>query len=247
MNIKNLKKHHFEQFALILVLFFFQFNAFSQIDDDYFSTTNNTATVSGHAMLAIPVFNFGSTELKRESSYASTGFGAGVNIGYQTSFIEWLIQVNYFNNPIRTKNMAEDLSARDTVRYFVNAKNYQSRNLLVGTGFPIIQKEKFHLQLAGLIGMTYITRPQMDYSMITNNGTERYSESEANDIEFSYSFQMRSQYQLQSGLYVSSHILYLASRTGYQYRSSRGGKISKENSHQPLTLFSLGLGVGFSF
>lgn len=247
MNIKNLKKHHFEQFALILMLFFFQSQAFSQIDDDYFSPTNNTAVVSGQAFLVVPAFDFGSTELKKESSYAATGFGAGINIGYQTSFIEWLIQINYFNNPIRTKNMAEDLSVRDTVRYFVNAKNYQSRNLLVGTGFPLIQKEKFQLKLAGLIGMTYITRPQIDYSMITNNGTERYSESEANDIEFTYSFQLRGQYQLSSGFYFSSQFFYLASRTGYQYRSSKGGTITKETSHQPLHFFSLGLGAGFSF
>ena len=206
------------------------------------------ASVSGQIYSSLPILDFGSTDLSNENAgFAGAGFGAGIHIDYTTPHVQWMVQFNYFSNALRTDELARDLQARDSVQYTVEADNFQARNIMVGAGVPLIEKERFRIQLAGLAGMTFISRPQVNYSMLTANGPIRFTESKASDIEFSYSLQLQGVYDLPSGFFVRSQVVYIASETGFQYRTSKGGSLSRETVHQPFFLLGMSLGIGFAF
>ena len=230
------------------VLFVIYLPSLAQSDVAYYQADENEATIAAQLFTAIPISDFGSTNLNNNhATFAGLGFGAGIQIGYKTPSVQWLVQFNYFSNPVRTDELERDLQARDSVQYNISANNYQARNILVGAALPFIQKERFNLSVGALAGMTFISRPQIDYALITPGGPLRFTESKANDVEFSYSLQMQGIYHLPSGIFIHGQLTYLASRTGYQYRTSRGGKMSKETAHQPYYILGISVGAGFSF
>lgn len=230
------------------VLMIFCLPSLAQTDAAYYQTEENEATITAQLFTAIPISDFGSTNLNNENAtFAGLGFGAGIHIGHKTPNVQWLVQFNYFSNPVRTDELERDLQARDSIEYNISAKNYQARNIMVGAAIPVIRTERFNFSVGALAGMTFTSRPQMDYSLSTPTGPLRFTESKANDVEFSYSMQMQCVYDLPSGIFIHGQLTYLASHTGYQYRTSKGGQLGQETVHQPFYILGVSIGAGFSF
>lgn len=196
----------------------------------------------------IPLFNFKTTEQPNsETGFATLGYGGGLQMHYFWNRIMVTGSYRYSSHQYDEQQHAKELSQSDTASWLVKAEKWNYQSLSIGAGYKIIDGAAFSLAIDIVAGLTFSTRPQIDFSYTISGDTYRFSEPRTKDVSFCYGSNLSCFYTTDQNLFFSLKGGYFKTTASYAYNSMLTNNNTAVKQTQTIETIQVSAGIGFVF
>ncbi len=201
----------------------------------------------GRAGVSLPMFDFGDGDGTQLAAHASTGFNLGGSIAYLYSrHVGVEFNLNYNRNSVNSTSLADAYLAMDTINTIsASAKAGAFSDISGSAGLrfdlPVNEYFSFVFKMGG--GLRSVYKPDANITLVTLQGTEKFSETSDNQIIFALYSSAGGKMQIRDQLYVNFAASYMGSKINFEF--AKNGIATTENVH--IGIVMLTVGVGYSF
>ncbi|MCF8348632.1 MAG: hypothetical protein K9G61_07445 [Bacteroidales bacterium] len=203
--------------------------------------------VEGRLGVAMPLFNFGDKNGTQLARHANVGINAGGSIAYLYSrHVGLEFDINYNRNGVNETSLANAYLQVDTINNLSSSASSGSFNDIsgaVGLRFDLPVNEYFSFVFKMTGGLRSVYKPSATISVVTIEGTEKFTETSDNQIIFALYSSMGGKIQINDQLGINFAASYIGSKLDFEY--AKNGAVTSENIH--IGVLMLTAGIGYSF
>lgn len=220
---------------------------------DFFLKRGSFDVQSG---ISVPVGDFGLSDFTLPAGYAKTGYNVKVGLSYDiTSYIGFVLQYQYTQNPFNNDKILSDLRANDPDVQYNSYKSdpWKLQGVLVGVYYPFkTSKTTIDVRLLGGILSGVLPESQLNETIPSLNNLNlnfKYIETSASNFGFQAGFKIR--HQLYKQLILSSSIDYLQTTLHFEdirvVETNYNLGYTDDDYSQKFQVFNFSVGLGIQF
>lgn len=237
----NMTKFNITRLWIFILIIFAGSNAEAQY---YYMVRGH---VEGRLGVAMPLFNFGDKNGTQLARHANIGINAGGSIAYLYSrHVGLEFDINYNRNGVNETSLANAYLQVDTINNLSATASSGSFNDIsgaVGLRFDLPVNEYFSFVFKMTGGLRSVYKPSATISVVTIEGTEKFTETSDNQIIFALYSSMGGKIQINDQLGINFAASYIGSKLDFEY--AKNGAVTSENIH--IGVLMLTAGIGYSF